>query len=280
MRLRTCSVVAFVLGTSLSLSAQKPAVADVMKIVGDYVTQYAQKISGVGAEEEYTQREPAGNITRRLHSDIAWMGFDGGAIGGYRDVYGLDGHTLRKRDDRLLKMVANPSESTQQEARALEMEGVRHYVSANLRNLDQPLLALDFLRAANQAHSEFELDGVKTQDGVQLATIKWKTKNAAAVLPMPEGLSGTGRAVVDLATGAVRQTEFGVSSKAMMAKVSTKYAHDKTLDLWVPSEVIQQFDISSAAAGLSNMGAGGNMGARISLEGRARYSKFRRQPPS
>ena len=259
-----------------SIAAQKPAAADVLKTVGDYLTQYALKISGVAAEEQYTQRDPAMNLTRRLNSDLVWLGFDSGRIAGFRDVYALDAHQLRPRDDRMLKLLANPSESSQQEARALEREGLSRYLSPNLRAFDQPLQGLEFLRAENHAQSAFEVEGVKTQDGVQVVTLRWTTKNPAALLPIPEGLSANGRAWVDAATGAVRQTEVVIGDKSLMAKATTKYVHDKKLDLWVPSELIQQFDISAAPGGLSNMGAGGISGARQSLEARSNYSKFRK----
>ena len=259
-----------------SATAQQPAVADLLKAASDYLTQYAQKIVAIAADEEYTQREPAGNITRKLHSDVVWVGFDGGDIASFRDVHGLDGHQLRPRDDRMLRLFANPSEAAQVEARSLQDEGARHYISQNLRALDQPMFALDFLRAANQAHSEFELDGVRTQDGVQVATLKWKTKDAAAVLPVPGNLTATGKVWLDVATGVIRQTEIGVSGKNLMARMNTKFANDPKLGLWLPSEHFQTFEISSAASGLSNMGAGGQMGAKIALEGRARFSKYRR----
>jgi hypothetical protein len=257
-----------------SAAAQKPAVADVLKSAADYLTDFAQKLGAVAADEEYTQREPAGNVNRRLVGDIVWVGFDGGAIGGFRDIHGMDGHQLRQRDDRLLKLLAKPSEASQEEARALQNEGMRHYISPNLRAMDQPMLALEFLRAANHQHSEFELDGgVKTQDGVQVQGVKWKTKNASAVWPVPEGLSANGKATIEVGSGAIRSTEVVISNKVMMAKLIAKYAPDKALGLLLPTEMIQTIDISSSAG--TGMSQGG-VGAKQSLEGRARYSKFRR----
>ena len=263
------AAVALAATSIVATAAQKPAAADVLKTVAGYLAQYAQKVSGVAADEEYTQRELATTVNRRINSDVVWVGFDSGAIAGFRDVFGLDGHQLRPRDDRMRKLLTKPSESSQQEARALEQEGLRYYLSPNLRAFDQPLQALDFLRADTHQHSEFEVEGVKTQDGAQIVTLRWKTKNAAAVLPVPEGLSATGRATVDTATGAVRQTEIVISNKEMMAKATTKYVHEKTLDLWVPTELIQQFDIRTSAGGY-------NLGAKQSLEARSNYSKFRK----
>ena len=257
------------------LAEQKPAVADVLKATGDYLSQYAQQLNGVAAEEEYVQRELSSTMTKKLSADVIFAGYDGGAVVMYRDIFALDGHGLRQRDDRLAKLLAAPA-SLQNEAAALEEDGARQYLSPNLRVMDKPFLALEFLRGANQAKSEFTLDGVKTQDGVQVATLKWKMKNASELLPLPEGVEGNGKFTIEVATGAVRQTEIAVGTKLLLIRINTKYAKDAALGLWVPKESVQQFEMSSGGGGMSNMGAGGNMGSRVSLEGRSYYSKYRR----
>ena len=267
------------IGSSIAMHAQKPAVPDVLKTAGEYLKQYAQKLGVVVGEEEYTQREPAvpsGN--RRLLSDVAFIGLDNGQIAVYRDVAALDGREVRAKDDRLAKLFASPpTQAAQDQARAFTDEGVRHYMSPNLRTLDIPTLALEFLRAEHQSESQFTFDGgIRNQDGAQVATLKFKVDQAASILPTPEGSTTSGKVWVDVATGAVRQTELVVTAKTFNFKTTTKYAHDKGLDLWLPSEMTQLADVSIAASGLSNMGAGGQMGAKQSLEGRARYSKYRR----
>ena len=266
-------------GASLAAQAQKPQVPDVLKTAGDYLTQYAQKLGTVVAEEEYTQREPAiPSANRRLVSDVAFIGLDNGQIAVYRDVVSIDGRDIRPRDGRLARLFASPpTQASQDEASAHTVEGVRYYMSPNLRTLDIPTLALEFLRPEFQSESEFSFDGgIRNQDGAQIATLKFKTDTNADVLPTPEGSTTSGKVWIDVTTGAVRQTELVVSAKLFNFRTTTKYTHDKGLDLWVPSEMSQLADVSNAATGLSNMGAGGQMGSKQSLEGRARYSKYRR----
>lgn len=263
----------------VSLRAQKPQVTEVLATTGEYLVRYAQKLGAVVAEEEYTQREPAiGNASRRLLSDVVLVGLDNGQVRAFRDVTAIDGREVRARDDRLAKLfAAAPSEASQHQAQALEEEGLRYYLSPNLRTLDMPTLALEFLRTENQPQSEFSFDGgIRNQDGAQVATLKFKVNKGASILPTPEGSTTTGKAWIDVATGTIRQTELVVSGKNFNFKTTTKYVHDKALDAWVPSEVSQLVDVTSGAHGLSNMGAGGQMGARQSLEGRARYTKYRR----
>ena len=76
----------------------------------------------------------------------------------------------------------------------------------------------------------------------------------------------------------LRRPELIVEGKGFSFGVTTNYTQDPGPGLWVPSEVSQMVDLTSGG-GMSNMGAGGNMGARQSLESRATYSKFRRLTP-
>jgi hypothetical protein len=275
----TLPILAILCGLTLAVHAQTPAVADVVKAASGYLTEYSQKVGTVVAEEEYTQREPAipsGN--RRLLSDVAILGFGNGQITMFRDVVAIDGREVRPKDDRLAKLFASaPTQASQEQANAFAEDGMRYYLSPNLRTLDIPTLALEFFRIENQPQSEFSLDGgLRKQDGAQIATVKFKVNKDATVLPTPDGATTSGKAWIDVATGTIRQTELVVTGKNFNFKTTTKYAHDKGLDLWLPSEVSQLVDVSLAASGLSNMGAGGQMGAKQSLEGRARYSKYRR----
>jgi len=271
-------------GWSLVAHAQQPTkrdvtVPDVLETAGEHLTQYAQKLGAVVAEEEYTQREPViPSANRRLLSEVAFVGLDNGQIAVYRDVAALDAREVRPKEDRLAKLfAAGPTQASQDQAATWTDEGVRYYLSPNLRTLDIPTLALEFLRAENQHQSEFTFDGgIRNQDGAQIATLRFKTDRNADVLPTPQGSTTSGKIWVDVATGIVRQTELIVTAKNFNFKTTTKYAHDKGIDLWVPFEMIQLADVSNAAAGLSNMGAGGQMGSKQSLEGRARYSKYRR----
>ena len=77
--------IAIVCTASLAAVAQKPAVPDLLKAVGDYLLQYTEKLATIAAEEEYTQRQPeATQASRRLNSDIVLIGHKGGSISAFR----------------------------------------------------------------------------------------------------------------------------------------------------------------------------------------------------
>ena len=271
--------IAIVCTASLAAVAQKPAVPDLLKAVGDYLLQYTEKLATIAAEEEYTQRQPeATQASRRLNSDIVLIGHKGGSISAFRDAFAIDGNPIRQRDDRLLKLFDSAIvAAAHAQATALTDEAARYYMSPNLRMLDLPTLALDYFRPLNHDAAEFSVDGVRNQNGVQVATLRFKTQGSSDAVATPEGATTEGRAWVEVATGTIRQTELIVHGKNFNFSATTKYSLDPGLGIWVPTELVQRSEVTSAAGGFSNMGAGGQSGARLSLEGRARYTKFRRR---
>ena len=281
MWLRQFTLLGLAIGCASSVlaAAQKPAVADILKVAGDYLLQYGEKLSTVAAEEEYTQRDPdVRQASRRLRSDFVLIGHKGGSISTFRDVFAVDGNAVRERDDRLLKLFDTVMVSAAHtEAGAWTEEAARYYMSSNLRMLDVPTVALEFLRPVNQDSSDFSVERVRNEKGVQVATLSFTARITDGVLATPPGAITEGRAWVEVSTGTIRQTELLVHGEGFSFKATTRYGHEPVLGLWVPTELVQQIDVSSAAGGFSNMGGGGHMGARQSLEGRARYTNFRRR---
>jgi hypothetical protein len=265
------------------VEAQKgPALPEVLKSCGDYVAQYAEKLGAVGAEEQYTQYETSSGqmaTPKRVNTDVVWVGLGDRGVMGFRDAFAIDNAPLRQRDDRLLSLFKTLTSSSVQQATALTDDSVRQYLSPNLHALDQPLIALAFLRKENQERSTFKLEGVKSMNGAQVATVKFNERGSERLVPSAEGGPAVGRFWIDVATGAVRQTELGLVGKAANVTVTVKYAADQATGLWLPAEMVQHFDISSGGSGeSSNMGSGGGYGAHQALEGRATYTKLRQVP--
>jgi hypothetical protein len=266
--------------TSIALEAQKgPAVADVLKAGGDYLVQYAQKISGVAAEEQYVQSDVSTGqmgVPKRLTSDYVLYGSTDGQVTGFRDVFAIDSKPVRPREDRLAALFKHPTPEVGQQARQWTDESVRYYLNPNLQSLDQPTLALEYLRKENQERSTFKIENVKNSGGAQIATLKFTEHPGSHVIPSNDDTTAVGRFWIDVATGTVRQTELGVTGRNSSVRVSVKYAEQAPLGLWLPSEMYQQFEISGhGSTATSNMGSGGGYNAHESLEGRATYSKYR-----
>ena len=272
---RIALVLAFVGGWCILADAQKPQVADVLKAAGAYLSEYSQTLA-VTAEEDYVQRDTTtSSAPRRMQSDVVLIGLGNGVVIGHRDVFAVDSNKIRERDERLLKLFRGPNPASGQDAaRALADESAQYYLSPNLRTLDAPGLALEFLREANQPNSEFAIEGTRGS----IAAVKFTEKPTSRLLPTPDGSKTSGKFWIDVASGAVTQTELTVDHRDYFRfHIATKFAKDATLGVWVPAEVLQDVDIRTPSTNAhSNMGAGGQLGSRRSYEGRIKYSKYRR----
>jgi hypothetical protein len=258
---------------------QKPQIADVLAAAHAYLLEYSQKIA-VAAQEEYVQRDvTTSSAPRKLVSDVVMVGIGNGVVIGYRDIHSVDASSVRSRDERLLKLFRGPNPAAVQDgAKALEDEHAHYYLTPNLRTLDAPGLALEFLRGARQPQSQFAIENVRTVDGAQVATVKFTERSDSKILPTPEGSKTSGKFWIEVSTGAVRQTELTVDHRELFRfHISTKYAYDAATGFWVPSEVLQDVEVRTPTKNAhSVMGADGQLGARQHFEGRAKYTAYRR----
>jgi hypothetical protein len=272
------SVVLIALGSLWTTTqAQKaPALPDVLKVAGDAVVQYTQKLGVVAADEEFTQYETSSgrmSTPKRVNSVVVFSGQDDGSLASFRDVVAIDTVPVRSKDDRLPALFKSPTDASIGAARQMTDDAVKAYYSPNLHLLDRPLLALDFLRSANQENSTFKIEGTKTLDGAQVVVLKFNEKGKGGLMP---DASAIGRVWIDSGSGVIHQTELGFVSRAANMHATVKFARDAAIDLFMPSELFEQVETSSSAGGMSDMGGGGNLGGRQAMEGRARYSTYRR----
>jgi hypothetical protein len=275
------TVAATVLSSGSAGAGTSPSVADLLKLAADYLSQYAQRLGAVAADEDYVQYETSAgktNTPRRLSAHVVWLGV-GDGLEDFRDVVAIDAKSLRPADERLLGLFRTPTGASLDAAREMTSDGVRHYIERNLRVLDAPSLALEFLRAANQPRSTFTLEGVKTLNGAQIAVLKFVETATPRVIPTPEDAPAIGRFWVDAASGTVRQTELGFTARAFNFHTTVKYASDAATTLWLP--VVMTLDCRVSGPGsspINYMGANGGYSAHQELSGRATYGHYRQVP--
>lgn len=282
MRLHHTAISVLIAGaaSSIAIEAQKgPALPDVLTAAGDYIAQYSTKLTAIAAEEHYVQYDvSSGEVRapRRLSADVVLVGL-GDGIEGFRDVFGIDTAPLRRRDDRLPSLFASVTPSALEQARTLTRESIERYISPNLHGLDQPMLALEFLRKEHQPRSSFTIETVKTTGGARVAVLRFTERGTPRLVPSVEDAPAIGRAWVDAASGAVRQTEMSLTSKSFSVRATVTYALQPGLGMWLPVQMIQHFDASGPGSNpINHMGANGGYNARQAFEGRATYAKYRR----
>ena len=266
-----------------SAAAQKgPALPDLLKLAAGYLAQYSEHLGAVAADEEYMQYETSGGHMRtpkRINTHVVWLGVSEGAVESFRDVVGIDSVPVRPKDERLLDLFRTPKDASRPRAQEMTDNSVRQYIDGNLHLLDQAALALEFLRAANQEHSTFKLEGVKDMNGAQVAVLKFTEKAQPRLVPAPENAPAVGRFWIETTTGTVRQTELGLTARGFNVHTVVKYAAGGATSLWLPAEMMQQCQVSGGMSSIvGGMGAGGGNSVQQELEGRATYTNYRRVP--
>lgn len=261
-------------------AAQQPPLPDVLKAAADYISKFAGPALVIEAEEQQTQTDTSsGQIggTRRLKSDFVVIALDDARVASFRDAFEVDGAPLRERKNRLLDLLRSTDATTVDKLRDLSEASVRNYISPNLYVLGDPTLPLQFLRPQNQGRFAFKAEGVRKMDERQVAIVRFTEQGTERFIQSPEKAPITGRLWIDTATGAVRQAELTFSGKEFNLRSNTKYALDPSLGLWLPSEMVLNSDVRGRGFNntASDMGAGGQLAVRQSLEARVTYSKYR-----
>ena len=106
----------------------------------------------------YRMNTRGGVSHRQLKSDLllvrpegsdAWMQF--------RDVFEVDGKTLRDRNDRLAKLFLQPSKSTTSQAEKIVRESARYNIGDIERTINLPFLAMTVLDRRMQPSFQFRI---------------------------------------------------------------------------------------------------------------------------
>lgn len=263
-------------------AAQVGTVESVLASAGQYVQQYATAMSAVVAEERYQQALVSAGIgqstvsaslapkpiVRTTRADL--MIIESGPAGwvSFRDVYELDGHPVRDRETRLANLLASGAPDTMIWAREITKESARFNITplgVNLdRNINAPLTALQFLRAANQSRSAFRLEKAERVSGVETVVLGFAEQTKPRVIGSPDQAAAQGRFWVDAASGAVIRSELRLESTAagdkgvlmagqdrmlitpevsVASSTTVDYARDTSgADLWVPRLMSETYE--------------------------------------
>src|SRR3954468_13234433 len=163
---RACVLAVFV-SVALQAAAQpsppEPTLAVVLERAAAYVGEFYRRLSGIAAEEHYVQdwyAERRGERTSLGHrglradlvltkpsSDAPWTEL--------RDVFEVDGHSIRNRDDRLETLLREPTGRASADLSTIISESARFNIGDIDRNVNTPLFTLKFLETANQPRFRF-----------------------------------------------------------------------------------------------------------------------------
>jgi hypothetical protein len=263
--------------------AETPDLRTVMARAGAYVEKYQQEFSLLLADERYLQeariaekRTPgdatpapgaAGTTTERrvLVSEFAlvrvhdadrtlWLAF--------RDVIEVDGRAVRDREERLQRLFRAPAADALAQARAIAFASARYNLGDVVRTVNVPTLALEFLETAAQKRSRFRKVREEPVDGVRAWVVRVEERAHPAIIRTTRGqdVMSKGLVWIDPDAGRILRIELEPRlQRGLTARITTIYAPDARLGLWVPARMTEAYGTPSGT-----------------ITGEATYTNFRR----
>ena len=253
-----------------------------------YIEQYEQRISAIGAEEQYEQamtgtlaqpgegsvfRPALGNrtggvATRKTRANIMTISLGTRGWVSFRDVFELDGRPVRDRDERLSRILQNVTPDSLEQARQIAAESARYNLEPEAvdRTINVPMTALLYLRAANQGRLAFRLGKSERIAGVNCTVLQFSEQGRPRLIRTSDDAPANGTVWIDMAGGGrILKTELRIESagaprQIVRMRTAVTYAKVDKLDLWVPAVMDETYELSAT---------------RQILTGHATYSDFR-----
>ena len=268
---------ALLLGANAAGQAE-PDLTTVLRRATDYVDGYAKEFSRVIADEEYVQElrvaakyQSSGGTSvrkvrdRRLRSELAflWLPRDRAWMA-FRDVIEVDGQPVTDRTIRLKQLLMEPGSTA--EVRALADEGARFNIGDIARNFSEPTLVVTFLASKTSERFAFRKSAVESREDSVSWVIDFKeTTRPTLIRNRHRSLPAEGKVWVEPESGRIVRTRLVIHDRQgdVHGEVDVAYRLDPRLEMWVPSEMVEDY-----------FHPGTELGEHI--EGRATYSNFRR----
>lgn len=257
-------------------AAQEPATIEALLArAGEYVNQLERNLSGIVAEEHYTQDvirllpsiSLRGSVTsqppnqhRDLKSDVLLVRPMGAErYIQFRDVFEVDGKPVRDRDDRLARLFLNPAASSAEQLQDIKEDSARYNIGNISRDLNVPVLALMFLHLENQPRFTFTV--AKAGAAGQPWDIAYRETRPDTFIRTTgqRDLPARGRFRID-PTGRVLMSELVAEDPAVHADITVNYQLEPMLGFLVPIEMKESFSTPRGP----------------DIHGRATYGRFRR----
>ena len=261
---------ALALAVAAPPAAAQPSLTDVLKRASAYVARFHEQLAEIVAEETYEQvvynsaryNNPvlADAVRRRLRSDFLLVKPSNvDRYVEFRDVFEVDGETIRDRRDRIAALWRTGSADANSRLDAILEESARYNIGGVQRNINTPLMPLLFLNTAYQERFSFKhiakgrpvFSGGDTADtsGVfrvrtEMWNIEFEEKRGNTIIKRPDGgnLRSRGRFWIDPDTGAVLISELIVDGGGVLATVTVSYQSEPLMGFLVPVEMRESYE--------------------------------------
>lgn len=273
-RLAVPAVVLSVIAASAVRLPAQDATEELLVAAGAYLQTFPAQVDGVVLEEKYLQQAAAQVVVaRELRSDLAVMADPAQGWVEFRDVFEVDGDPVRDRQDRVVRLFEKPSADSLQQARRIVAEGARFNLNAAGvqfdRTINLPMAALYFLRAGNQARSQFRRGAAESIDGHRTVILRFEERAMPRMIGSDDNAPAQGMFWVERETGRVLRSHLEVTSRrgttTTAAMIDVAYAEHPDLGIWLPASMEEDYEFT------------GSTGTRLaSISGRALYSNVRK----
>lgn len=200
----------------------------------DYLRDYRDQLTYVMATERYTQTLTGGfsqyDMDESLASDVYFVYVPADKVWmAIRDVEIVDGKVLKERDN--VRALLNSGQVGA--ARALKDKNARYNLGTIVRNFNEPTLSL--LVLDDDRRSRFTFVRQKLSSG--RATVSFAEFGNPTLIANVNGMPAfsKGEFTIDVATGRVERAELRVRLGKVDATLTTTYALEPKLKMWVPT---------------------------------------------
>ncbi len=269
-------------------AAQQPSatyldlsVAGVVRGAAAYVKAYQEQLTFLIADEAYTQQirsqipDDRTPKARTMKSEVFFMftpaNGDWMAI---RDVVEVDRKPITGRQDVKTALGTLPAA---QVAGASKASNSRFNIGRTQRNFNEPILSLLVLDARYLPNFTFERKRVERAASGTLVTLAFMETSAPTLIRdlQLRPVFSKGELVIDAATGRVHRAQLRLTIGGVAIELTTVYAADERLGLWVPILFRESYEegMRTPGAALTRLES---PATREEIACEARYSNYRR----
>jgi hypothetical protein len=226
-----------------TLSAQTPTADDLVTRASGYVEVFIGRFSNVVAEERYLQENTTGSTSRagqrrELKSDFLLILPPDSALWiPFRDVFEVDGRPVRDREERLTKILLQPTSSALERANQIAQESARYNLDAQVkRTINNPLLALAFIQGDNRRRFRYEIERRDAAEGSDVWIVASREQSRPTLIrgAFDKDLPAKGRYWIDGGSGRVIRTEVVFEDPSISATLTTDFRRDDRFGIDVP----------------------------------------------
>lgn len=220
----------------------------VVRVAAEYVKTYQEQLAFLIADEAYTQQvrtqipDDRGPKGRTMKSELFFMftPADRGWMS-IRDVIEVDRKPVEGRPDLRAALETLPAA---QVAGTFKAYNSRFNIGRIQRNFNEPILSLLVLDARYVSNFTFDRRRVdRTADG-PLVTVTFTEKTGPTLIRdlQLRPVFSKGEFVIEAATGRVRRAQLGVTIGSVTLELTTTYAPEERLGLWVPVHFRERYE--------------------------------------